>query len=394
MKIVLVALYNYHSYAIRQLHAILEQHGYPVSSVFFKNSIYTSGPPSEQEISGLISFIARRSPDLVAFSVHSPLFQVFKKIANEIRLEIGCEIAVGGEHPTACPESFIPYADYIVQGEGEDAILKLAEGVLPAGINKMPCSLKNLDELPVYYYGAGASTFGIMKPSPWMSYLTGRGCPYSCSYCQESVRKKVGGNMVRRKSVLKVIDDIKYLKSIFAFQNPKQMVFSDSVFTINEAWLEEFCCDFARLEMKFQCYGFATNWDADVFLMLKDAGMNSIRFGVQSGSKYLRSEIFNRKDNLGDILSAAWFLHKNGISAIYDFIVNNPYDSPETLRKTRNFIRKLPQSAIINCFELRWFPGTPLTKMALEDCFIEEEDVEGNFDRFGRWDYTWVRNYS
>lgn len=391
MKITLLALYNIHSYAIRGFHSLLAMHGHSVKSAYFKDSIYTDGPVSDKEID---DFIKDMEPtDMVAISVHSPIFQTFKRVSASIRRQYpDCKIAVGGEHPTAMPETCLPYADYVIVGEGEKAILELADGNMPEGINGPYELWADLDSLPVGHYMGNTQTYSSARTPPAISsYMTGRGCPYSCSYCHESVRRCVHGKdygKTRRKSVDRVIDDLRYFQKI---HNIKGIFFSDPIFSTNKKWLEEFCEEFARLNMTFGCYGHATGLTEEVILMLKDAGLGNFRIGVQSGSDRIRKTIYNRKDGLNDILKVAQLLHKHKIHGSYDFIINNPYESYITLKESRNFINELPPFVQINNFELRWFPKTPLTEMALADGAIEFKDVEGQYDRFGSWDYCYAK---
>lgn len=382
MKIVLLALYNFHSYAIRGFHGFLKDRGYDVESVYFKTSTYKDAPPKEQEIVDLVELIESRKPDVVAVSVHSPLFNVFKKVSIGIREKIGCKIMIGGEHPTALPEDCLPYADYVIVGEGENLLIDLAEGNLKEGISKCTNPIEDLDESGFPYYEDGTFHYGVKKFPKTNSYVSGRGCPYRCSYCTESVKDC----SLRRKSVDRVIEDIKLLSNMF---NLKEVFFSDSIFTLNKKWLAEFCEKFPRLGLPFVCYGHSVGMDKETVLMMKEAGLACFRTGIQSGSDYIRSEVFNRKDNLEDILTLAWSLYINKIVGSYDFIVNNPYDDRYTLKETRDFIDRLPPYSGINCFELRWFPQTPLTNNSLRNGCILEKDVEGQYNRFGHWEYSY-----
>jgi len=381
---ILLALYNVHSYAIRTFHSILLENGIPVESVYFKTSTYTDLPPTDAETYNLVEYLKGKSPKIIAVSVHSPIFPLFKKVSERIRTEIpNCKIAIGGEHATADPESCLSYADYVVVGEGEKAIVDLARGDMPEGMN-FYCPTADLDSIPIGHYGIGAKHFGRQMPK-LESYLCGRGCVFDCSFCQESIRDR---SMVGRiKSVEKVISDIKKISNIF---NTKGFFFSDSIFTLNSNWLERFCEEYAKLNFTFSCYGHSTIKE-ETIKMLKEAGLVNYRIGVQSGCSNLRSEIFNRKDNLENILSTSYLLEKHGVVGLYDFIFNNPYDDMVSLSKTRNFIRSLPTSSVISNFELRWFPNTPLTKKALCDMAIQPKDVEGQFNRFGNWDYTYTK---
>lgn len=388
MKIVLIALYNYHSYAIRGFHSLLLQLGYEdVESMYFAESTYTDRHPTHSDLASFVGVLKSKSPDFVAISVHSPVFQVFKQLSTMIRESMPLvKIVVGGEHPTACPDDCLPYADSVVVGEGEPAIVELMRGDLLEGINGPYDLIQDLDALPRGYYGAG--TWGnTLKPPVISAYMTGRGCPYTCTYCQESLRREIYGPAYakwRRKSVAKVMDDLEYFRAVHGMTS---VFFSDPIFTTDKIWLEEFCSEFERLSMKFGCYGHSAGLTRETILILKSAGLGNFRMGVQSGSSDIRAKLFNRKDTLDGILNAAWLIHDCKLVGTYDFIVNNPYDTPKTLQETRDFIGKLPPHSGINNFELRWFPGVPLTEMALSDGHIKARDVEGQFTRLGSWNY-------
>jgi radical SAM superfamily enzyme YgiQ (UPF0313 family) len=386
MKIVLIALYNVHSYAIRGFHSLLLEHGADVESMYFKSSTYEDSPAADIEIKDFVRVLASKKPDCAAISVHSPVFPVFKRMATMIKTQMpGVKIMVGGEHPTADPESCKAYADCVVAGEGEQVMLRLAGGEVPDGVCS-PDAVTDMDSLPPSYYGFKTLRFGGRQTLPPISsYATGRGCPYRCTYCQESVRPSAA---CRRKSVDKVISDLRYLQK---HGDMKEVFFSDSIFTLNHKWLEEFCQKFPPLGMRFGCYGHSAGLTPEVITMLRDAGLGNFRMGVQSGSKYIRSLIFNRKDSLAEIMDSAWLLHRSGVKTTYDFIVNNPYDTADTLRETRDFIADLPPGVGINNFELRWFPATPLTRKALKDQTIRQQDVEGQSTRLGSWNYLYTK---
>lgn len=390
MKIALVAMFNFHSYAIRTFHALLAEHGVDVESFYLGETTYAGEIINDASLQGFSVELSERNPDVIALSVYSPMFQTFKRLSAIIRKTMPqVKIAVGGEHPTASPESCLPYADFVIVGEGEKAILKLCRGELKEGITGPNGIVENLDDIPMPHYGENTFTYCINKKSISgnQSYLASRGCPYNCSYCHENVRKKIYGKCYlkpRKRSVDRVIDDLNTFPSHHVF-------FSDSIFTSDKAWLEGFCDKFCSIDKLFSCYGHTRNFSDDVLKMLKEAGIKGYRVGVQSGSLELRKNLFNRKDLLTEILEVAWMLHGNGVHGSYDFIVNNPYDDQNTLKQTRGFIDRLPPKSQINCFELRWFPGTKLTRQALKEGVINQADVEGEKDRLGGWSYSYIR---
>jgi len=74
----------------------------------------------------------------------------------------------------------------------------------------------------------------------------------------------------------------------------------------------------------------------------------------------------------------------------FDIIVNNPFDTPDTMKETRELIKKLTLPFIVRNFEMRFFPGTDLTIKAVNDGLIEPDDVEGQrWCKFGNWHFNY-----
>lgn len=384
MKVVLLALYDYHSIGIRGLHSLIEKEGHDVESLFLYANAYFDSMYKPADIDSVIWWIKEHKPDLLGVGIRSPMYPLFKEISKRVRKEIpSCKIVVGGPHPSAVPHECLNHTDYVVVGEGESAMIDILNGANEGIIYGKP--QEDLDSIPFPYYGDNTQIHGKIYKMHKVSYNTTRGCFFKCSYCQESLN----AGKRRRKSVGRVIEDIyKYSEII---PEARIFTFSDSIFAHDEEWLEEFGDEFIGSKFNFWGNGYAPLIKEDTFRLLRRAGFNSIRIGVQSGSPYIREEIFNRRDDLDTVLRVANDAHRWGMSVHYDFIMENPYETADTLKDTRDFIKKLPPSAVINKFELRWWPGTPLTEMALKDGHITEDDIEGNFFRAGAWSHVYQR---
>jgi anaerobic magnesium-protoporphyrin IX monomethyl ester cyclase len=382
-KTVLIALYDYHSLGIRGLHSWLKDKGHDVRSLYVFYSTYTDSPYTAADLKAVSSWLRRESPDYVGIGVRSPLFPLFRKLSGIIRRELpDCKIIVGGPHATGAPEACAPCADYVVVGEGEHALLDIVEGREAPGVI-YGREVADLDSLPFPYYGPDAVYHGKDYQFTKISYNTSRGCFFQCSYCQECVRPVSR----RRKSPARVAEELYRFKELY----PKiQFVtFSDSVFMHDEDWIGRFKEEICPGDFLFWASGSAPFMSDSMLDLLRTTGFTELRVGVQSGSPYIRQEIFNRKDSLGKVMDTAWGIHRRGMAVHCDFITENPYDTPATLRETREYIRCLPPSALINKFELRYWPGTKLTARALRDGVIGPDDVSGGVVRLGQWSYVY-----
>ena len=144
--------------------------------------------------------------DLIGIYSSTPTFPDTLRIIEKIPK--GIPIAVGGPHTSFSPKSFPDRVNWIIQGEGERAILDVVSGTLPKGIWKYT-RIKNLDELPT-------PAFDVFDPLPYLktvnwfpgkvfNFATGRGCPFSCSFCWV---RKIWGHKVTLMSAERIIEDI------------------------------------------------------------------------------------------------------------------------------------------------------------------------------------------
>lgn len=403
MKITLVALYDLYSNSIRGLHSYLEQGGHEVNSVFYKLSTYTDEPYTEAEIDELVNVIRGTEPDMIGIGFCSPLFQLFKKLSKKLRDNIGCPILVGGAHPTAAPESCKPYADYICWGEGEESALALCNnpsnkipGIWP---NRPIHPIADLDILPLPHYGDNTHYVCVAKaeeiPMPLsqgkISIYSSRGCPYACTFCHETLLKKLYINPMisRRKKVDTIIDEIKFRQK--TFPDFTEVSFPDAIFARDDVWIDEFCEKFTPLNCRFRVFGHAAFASKNILQKLKNAGLLWISFGIQSASDKIR-KIFGRTESTEKILECSRICKEIGIIPRWDFIIFNPFDDAQSVGQSRRLIHKLKTPCVIREFRLRFFPGTEITKRALEERLIPSEDVEGTTDQFGNWSYFYTRH--
>jgi radical SAM superfamily enzyme YgiQ (UPF0313 family) len=157
-----------------------------------------------------------------------------EKLAVTIKRQLNIPIIVGGPHPTYSPEMiFGDGIDIICQGEGELALLELADALEHdrdvTKIRNLHVKTRNgtvhrndlrpavpLDELPfpdreLYY------KYPFLRDMPMKRFISSMGCPYPCTFCHEPVirdlyKKNTQSEYVRRKSVARAVAEIKYIK--------------------------------------------------------------------------------------------------------------------------------------------------------------------------------------
>ncbi len=411
-RIALLSLYSTDAIGLRYIKAVLKDKGYHVSLILFKEKYLTSdlmSLPSEREYHLLVDLLKKINPDIVGVSLRSSFFKIASTITEKIRKELSAPIIWGGTHPTVAPEDSIKVADMICIGEGEYPLLELASRISSSRdysdvqslwirrdgqvIKNEVCPLvQDMDSLPFPDYGDEDKYFieneSVIPGDPGLqtynlNIMASRGCPYHCSYCCNSIFKslyKGKGRRVRRRSVENVMDEISAL--IGRFPNVKRVDFIDEVFAWDKEWISKFTKRYKKeVGLPFQCAQHPNVVDRDILVMLKDAGLERVEVGVQSGSERVRKEYFERPVSNEKLQKTSRFLREMGIVPFYDFIVDNPFETDEDRREGLEFLLTFPRPFHLHVFSLIFFPNTVITRKALEAGLITENQIEGKTEQ-------------
>ena len=198
----------------------------------------------------------------------------------------------GGPHSTNCPEDCLIdcEVDVAVCGEGEEAMEKILNNVplekisgaayLKNGLvtNNTKAFIKNLDDFPLP--DRDIIDLNLYKREiqgeKAAHIVTLRGCPFNCSFCD---RYSVGKN-TRFRSISKVIEEVDLLRTKYGINS---FVIYDDIFTLNKKRVFELCDLFKERETKWRCWSRTTTITEDMLTYMKESGLTSITFGVESG---------------------------------------------------------------------------------------------------------------
>ena len=408
-KVCLIALYSSSSIGLRYLASVLRKSGFDVSMIFFKEkniALDLMELPTRKEYDLMEGFIKDIHPDLIGIGVRSSFLKIASEITRRIQKSLNKPVIWGGTHATVAPEESIQVADMICLGEGEQAILELAEKLSlnqkvtdiqnlwirkDAQVAKNPLRplIEDLDSLPFPDYVNENKSFiedeKISKQDPGLQafnldVLTSRGCPYHCSYCSNSIFRnlyKGKGPLVRLRSVQNVLDEIKTQKEIFP--RLKRVDFIDEVFSWDKGWVEEFIEKYKRdISLPFHCMQHPITTDKEIMRMLKSAGLERVEIGIQTGSERVRKKIFERPVSDKRLIETSRIMRDLKIVPFYDLIVDNPFETPEDKRQGLDLMLKISRPFYMHMFSLIYFPNTILTKKALKAKLISEDQIEGH----------------
>ena len=353
--------------------------------------------------SELLDQVLSFKPDLVALSVVADDFIWANEWSKRIKAQLDVPIVYGNIGPTVDPMAPLlkPYVDFIVRGEGEFTLQELLEyfegkrnleDILGLGykvdgkpkINDLRPLIEDLDILPfpdkdLYYDRYPYFNFGYTT-------MTGRGCPYHCSFCDNTTASRLYRDeavkkvkWARRHSPEYVIREIKWAKEKY---NINHVRFNDEDFSYSKKWVKEFCELYKKsgINLPWFAWVYPNTIDQEIADLMADAGCDSVEMGVQSGSKRLRDEIMKRRTSDESIVNAVQAFNRVGIRCTVDIIVGVPTETKEDLDNTVRLLSAARPYHIYG-FWLRYYESTEITQMAVENHWLSEDQLRRMKDK-------------
>lgn len=285
------------------------------------------------------------------------------------------KIIVGGPHTTVAIDTIPKFVDFVVQGEGEKAILKIINGKAKTRIIREE-RIKDLDSLPFQPWDI-FSKLPYDYSCPWMDIKpvftmnTSRGCPYSCAFCSVG---SIWDNQYTYFSADRIIAEIQYLINN---HGAKGIYFREDNFTLNLARTEEFCRKLVKKKIKiyWACETRVDNLSENLIKLMAKSGCRAFYLGVESGSQKVL-DILNKKITLKQISEAIKWSKKYGIRAYCSLITGVPGETFKDYLLTKRLMDKLkPYSYGFNIFV--GIPSSPLYQKVLRDKLYEYRDEVG-----------------
>jgi len=352
--------------------ALLKKEGHQVSLV-----VATEEDP--------VAAAVRLRPDVVGYTVYTGMHHYYLDLNRRIKAQLPQVWSVfGGPHPTFFPQMLEQEGvDGICIGEGEYAVRDLMNALqngspvefipnfwlkkkgqitrnslrpllTPEELNALPFADREL-----LYAAHPPSRNNKIRP-----IITGRGCPYDCSFCFNKAYSDLyggTGRRTRRRSVDNVICEIKQVRDRYPLAF---ITFMDDTFILNRQWLGEFARRYeAEVKLPFWCQVRANLVEDDLIAMFKEMGCVSVSFGLEAGNDQLRNVILNRSMTRQQILDASEVLRRHGIRFMTNNMLGLPTGTLETDWETLELnIACRPSYA--NVFLFQPYPKTQLAEWA------------------------------
>jgi len=410
MKISLISTSTYPGdQGLRVISSCLKKAGHEVQMIFMV---------MEEDYSKVYSLkvlrqlgILCKDSDLVGISCMASTSIRASQIINYVKEVLEKPVVLGGVHATISPESCVKKADYVIVGEGEEAIVELANKLekkqkvdkiknlwTKKFRNPVRKLVENLDKFPFpdfdienhYILDKNIRKFKERDFHGMIFYQTERGCPHSCTYCINRRLKEINkgkGKVLRTNSVNHIIKDLVRLKK--KFPNTKTFDIRDETFFVRDyETIKKFCSEYKKkVGLRWKCLASPMNMDEKKLNVMINAGMTDIIVGIQ-GSERSNFEVYKRYIKNEDIMKCAKILnkYKRKIAVMYDVITCNPYENKEDIVKMIRFLQKLPKPYYLSVNNLVFFLGSELYTTARKDGIIKEEiDSAFNLNYWDRW---------
>jgi len=329
-------------------------------------------------------------------------------------------IVWGGIHASIRPEECLKDADAVCIHEGEQAMLELANRMVAGqsyldvqsfwfrdgngGIirNPLRSPIENLDDLPFFDYDLtdhhvllqerdeivkmdkDILRHCLTKEAPtkaraalFYQTIASRGCPHACTFCCWSAlaREHNIRRGIRRRSNAHIMEELRWVRRELPFI--KEITFSDDSFlacSVRDA--QEFRDMYVQdIGLPFQCLAEPHTITADKLAAFVDAGLVNIQIGIQTGSERMK-KMYRRVHSNERIVE----MHETIIGhvprirpPIYDFILDNPWETQEDLIETLKLLLSLRRPYFLQIFSLVFFPGTDLFERARTEGLITDE---------------------
>ncbi len=368
--------------AIEYLSASLKKAGHDTNLIL----IYQREKNFKNKLSDRIKSF---KPDFIAFSVLTDNYTWACSLSNYIKeAHKDIPIIFGGIHATSCPEEVISNksVDYIVLGEGEDAIVELVENPKKTNIknvwlkknnkvikNKPRPLVEDLDTLPFPDKEITFNEAPYFRDSYFI--MTSRGCPFACTYCFNNYMRKFykGSRWLRRRTVKNVMQELIEMKKKNRYEH---VFFGDDCFTFDTVWLREFFQLYKKeINMPFKAIAHSMFMDDEIAFLLKDAGCMRVELGVQTPSDRVRKEICKRNDDNATIKKAINVLKEHNILVQIDHMFGLPTEDMRDYQKDAEFYIDIKPDFITG-FWLQYFPHTDIIEIGKSNGNIDDTHME------------------
>ncbi len=302
-----------------------------------------------------MDFEAAYAADLVGISTITSTAPRAYAMADKIKQE-GVPVIMGGPHVTFLPEEALQHADFVIRGEGENALMAFIDAwegdrdfsqvpglsyqIGDKSIhNRREPGLCNLDDLPYPDYSLLPQEKRSHHFHKTIPVQTSRGCPFQCTFCSVTA---LFGRKYRFRSTQNIIDELRLYNSRL-----NHIFFYDDNFAANRTRLKDLLSTMVQEGFKFTWSAQARidiAQDLDLLRLMKQSGCQIVYIGLESVNPS-SLEAMKKKQSLNDMATALKIMRRHGIRVHGMFVYGFDEDDWPTIQKTVRFAKKFRLSS-------------------------------------------------
>jgi len=291
--------------------------------------------------------VVTTAPTYLFWRCAPPELRVPQQLMLALRDAAPTLVAVG-PHGSTTPRAALGklQADFVVMGECETTLLRLANGEreIPGicyredgmiRVNGGPQAAPFVDQPPLQWpdemirrHTHHHHRFEATPAGPGAEVEASRGCPYSCTFCAKDNFR----NGYRKRPAAGILQEVDALR----YQGVEYIYFIDEIFLPNRELLE----GLVSCGLKFGVQTRIDLWKPEMIALLGRAGCVSIEAGVESltteGRELLAKKCRMTTDELADRLVTA----RNHVPFVQANLIEVPQDDDEVVEQWRNKMQR------------------------------------------------------
>ena len=334
--------------------------------------------------------------DFVGFSGTTPQLSHMIKMSKLIKSQNpNIKIIAGGYGPSLQPHKILnePSFDFLVAGEGEQAMLDILNGKTTGKlVSALP--IPDIDTIPNpdrdsidlnRYISIAEKDEGRRVTS----IMTERGCAFGCTFCAEGEfgtiwrKTNLKNNEIeyerparmRTRSAKLVVEEMKEVKERFDITFFKM---NDAETNPSKAHFLKICKEIVeqKLDVPWGCNMRCDKMDEEMCEWAQKARCEDFWMGLESGSAEIHRHI-NKGTTVPMIRKAFAISKKYGIKRRTYCLLGSPPESYETIKETEKFIEEV-EPDIIGFSIMAPYPGTAYWKKEYDEMDWTDVDEFSN----------------
>lgn len=353
-----------------------------LAAMLQKNNFHVNiidAPAKKYEVPDIQKRILRLHPDLIGFYTTSFSLPAIFNLISFIKNRTRAYTVIGGPHVTHHPSSVEELsADYGMIGDCEKSFINLLKTIknkkklqgIPGLIYKdnkdfritKKASLKYLNDLPFParelvdsedYYTP------LFDGNKVTSLITSRGCPGNCVFCA-----LLDKGTYTTRSPENVVKEMEMLERT----GYHYIEIQDDFFTLDNKRVKKICDLMLdkNLKIKWGCETKINSVNKELLDLMKKAGCMNIKYGIESGSERIRTQVINKPLDNNKITSMMDYSKKIGLDTVAYFTFGNPTETKDEIEKTIKLAKKLNPD-YVSFHLLTPLPGSRLFDIALKE---------------------------